>query len=503
MDLGSWTRRTGFWAVDALKGSPIRHHYDDIRAKMAGQGDADEQLGRLLEHATRTTSFYAPLAGRGLADFPVIDRAFCRQHIGELRSSAFSDGQLRSVSTSGSTGTPLTVHQDRSKRQRTVADLIYVHEAAGLALGEKLMWIHEWSSVTAKSRLGELLQNVVSVRQATLDARGEDEVIVRLRRDRVRGLLAYGSELWSLARRIEERHPDARGSFGLSVVLSHADDLAPGTRARIRAAFGAPVVDRYSNSENGILAWTRPDEDDFQLNRASFRFELLRLDSDEPSAPGELARVVLTDLYDLATPLIRYDTGDLAIVGDGGPGGPTTIRSLEGRRSEPGLGQPGPAGLASDGHLRHERLPRPAGVAVHPGAPGQLPRARHHRGCQAGPRRARSRPAQRARCRCPGLGRAGRAHPAASQPEVPGHHRGGWLDLRRIARRRRRPGSPVRFSPGTSRAGYRPLRRLLVSTTSKSRPLMPWRVWSASSSQRASGAPVTYQGEPLSARIMP
>jgi phenylacetate-CoA ligase len=333
MGLGSWTRRTGFWAWDGLNGSPVRHHYDDIRAKMAGQGDADEQLGRLLEHATRTTSFYAPLAGRGLADFPVIDRAFCRQHIGELSSSAFTDGQLRSVSTSGSTGTPLTVHQDRSKRQRTVADLIYVHEAAGLALGEKLMWIHEWSSVTAKSRLGALLQNVVSVRQATLDGRGEDEVIDRLRRDRVRGLLAYGSELWSLARRVEDHHPDLVGGFELSVVLSHADDLAPGTRARIRAAFGAPVVDRYSNSENGILAWTGRDEDDFQLNRASFRFELLRLDSDEPTAPGELARVVLTHLYNLATPLIRYDTGDLAVVGDRGPGGPTTIRRLEGRRS--------------------------------------------------------------------------------------------------------------------------------------------------------------------------
>ena len=197
MDLGSWTRRTGFWAVDALKGSPYpaplrRHPGEDGRAGRRGRA-AGAAPGARHAHDQLLRSPRGP----GLADFPVIDRAFCRQHIGELRSSAFTDGQLRSVSTSGSTGTPLTVHQDRSKRQRTVADLIYVHEAAGLALGEKLMWIHEWSSVTAKSRLGALLQNVVSVRQATLDGRGEDEVIVRLRRDRVRGLLAYGSELWS------------------------------------------------------------------------------------------------------------------------------------------------------------------------------------------------------------------------------------------------------------------------------------------------------------------
>jgi phenylacetate-CoA ligase len=332
MSLGSWTRRTGFWALDALRGGAVRHHVEDIRAVMAGEHDTDEQLERLLEHASRTTPFYAPFAGRTLTSYPVIDRAFCRLHIEELRSSAFAGARLRTVSTSGSTGTPLTIQQDPGKRRRMAADAICIHEASGLRLGARLLWIHEWSSATAKSRRWELLQNIVQVRQSTLDDAGEDALIERLRRERFGGLLAYGSELWALARRIEDRPDGAGRGFGLSVVLAYADDLAPGTKARIQAAFGAPVVDRYGNSENGILAWTPPGEDTFRLNRASFRFELLRLDADEPAPPGELARVVLTDLYNLATPLIRYDTGDLAIAGDLGPEGPGTIRSLEGRR---------------------------------------------------------------------------------------------------------------------------------------------------------------------------
>jgi phenylacetate-CoA ligase len=70
------------------------------------------------------------------------------------------------------------------------------------------------------------------------------------------------------------------------------------------------------------------------LNRASFHFEFLRLAQDEPAAPGELARIVVTDLYGFAVPLIRYDTGDLAIVDqrDGAQAG--ALRSVEGRRSE-------------------------------------------------------------------------------------------------------------------------------------------------------------------------
>ena len=401
MGLGSWTRRTGFWALDALRGRPVRHHYDDIRATMAGERSPDEQLGRLLEHASRTSRFYGPYAGQELAGFPVIDRAFCRQHIGELRSSAFTDGQLRAVSTSGSTGTPLTIQQDRPKRQRAVADLIHFHQVAGLALGEQLMWIHEWNAATRKSRLGELLQNVVPVKQATLDARGEDAVIARLARGRIRGLLAYGSELWSLARRIEEHHPDVGRDFGLSVVLSHADDLSPDTRARIRAAFGAPVVDRYSNSENGILACTRPDDPTFQLNRASFRFELLALDFGR--APGAWRAGPRrphgpVELRHAPHPLRHGRPGHRR----GGWTGRTGHHPQPGGPSvEPGHGQPGPARVAGHGDLHHERLPRPAGVAVHPGAPRSLSPARDARGCEARPRpadhRAGGRPGADAR----------------------------------------------------------------------------------------------------------
>lgn len=37
------------------------------------------------------------------------------------------------------------------------------------------------------------------------------------------------------------------------------------------------------------------------------------MDSDEPAEPGELGRIVITDLYNYALPMIRYDNGDMAI----------------------------------------------------------------------------------------------------------------------------------------------------------------------------------------------
>ena len=48
---------------------------------------------------------------------------------------------------------------------------------------------------------------------------------------------------------------------------------------------------------------------------------------------GELARIVVTDLFNYAMPLIRYDTGDLAVVEKHEKYG-KVITSIEGRRTD-------------------------------------------------------------------------------------------------------------------------------------------------------------------------
>jgi len=62
---------------------------------------------------------------------------------------------------------------------------------------------------------------------------------------------------------------------------------------------------------------------------------------------------------------------------------------------------------------------------------------------------------------------------------------------------------PCPRCPQPPAGGDQPLRRLLVSTTSKSVPVRFWIWWNSSSFQRLSGTPLIYQGDPLSARIMP
>lgn len=52
----------------------------------------------------------------------------------------------------------------------------------------------------------------------------------------------------------------------------------------------------------------------FYLNEASYFLEVAEIDSDEPAEYGELGRIVITDFFNYAFPLIRYDNGDTCIM---------------------------------------------------------------------------------------------------------------------------------------------------------------------------------------------
>ena len=332
MTFGSWIRRTGFWSLDALRGGPMRRHYDDVAARMAdGRPDADA-LERLLEHATRTTPAYGRYAGQPLDAFPVLDKTTLKRDPQSYRSSAYLDARLHIKRTSGSTGTPMVIGHDVDKRRRTIADTIYFNEVAGQRVGDRLMWIASARLVPISSSR-QLLQNIVQIDHLGLDDTRMEAIVQRLRRDHVNGVLAIPSTLAALTRHME-RSGGCGGGLGLRVVISIGETLDPGIRQRIAAAFGCPVVNRYANEENGVLACTRPGGDVLFLNRASYHFEFLDLESDEPARAGAPARVVITDLFNRATPMIRYDTGDLAVVADPGDAAPAALLSVEGRHSD-------------------------------------------------------------------------------------------------------------------------------------------------------------------------
>jgi phenylacetate-CoA ligase len=116
-----------------------------------------------------------------------------------------------------------------------------------------------------------------------------------------------------------------------------SEALEEHTKTALQQYFHCPVVSRYSNRENGILAQQLPGfGNNFLPNEASYRFEVLDLRSDQPVNEGEIGRIVVTDYFNFAMPLIRYDTGDIGVLAKFRTAGKEHIvfSKIEGRRMD-------------------------------------------------------------------------------------------------------------------------------------------------------------------------
>ena len=93
-----------------------------------------------------------------------------------------------------------------------------------------------------------------------------------------------------------------------------------------------PVVSRYSNTENGIIAQQKAHDSNFVINWASYYVEILNLNDDTPSNKGDIGRIVITDLFNYCNPLIRYDTGDIGCINF--EASPPSFTKIEGRKTD-------------------------------------------------------------------------------------------------------------------------------------------------------------------------
>jgi len=88
------------------------------------------------------------------------------------------------------------------------------------------------------------------------------------------------------------------------------DDL----RERLRAVAGLEIEDNYSCSEVGSIAIQCPASGLFHIMHENLIVEVIN-DDGSLTPVGEIGRVVVTDLFNSAAPMIRYDIGDHAEVG--------------------------------------------------------------------------------------------------------------------------------------------------------------------------------------------
>lgn len=340
MALDEKLRWFGFWALDAVKGGRTRKYYDQIKEsykKGASVEQTEEKIQKLIAHAVCTTEFYKNYdKNTPLTQLPVVNKDTFRNNYDAFLSDVYRDVKdNRIMTTSGSTGTPLSMVQNKDKIIHNTAASILLGAVGGYYIGMKEAFIRVWVNNVRKSRLRLLMENMMMMDSSCMDDEALARMLDVIRRKKVKCLVGYSSALGELSRYIAEHSVDMSG-FRVRSILPISESMPVKVREQLKKQFRCPVRAWYSNEENGIMGIQEPDSETYHIDTESYYYEILKLDEDVPAEPGELGRIVITDLYNYAFPILRYDNGDLAVAERREKNGryQLSLTELYGRRSD-------------------------------------------------------------------------------------------------------------------------------------------------------------------------
>lgn len=238
--------------------------------------------------------------------------------------------------TGGSTGTPMRFRVDRATQLARESSLYWANSLAGWQPGQRVAMV--WgsdrdTSAAAKNARLALRWWIDNIRWYNAFDMGEERMASfhdGMCRFRPHFIVAYAGSIFTYARFLRDR--GIRPAYPLAGIVSSAEILTAPMRETVESVFHRPVFDRYGNREAGAIAAECPEHAGLHVNEMDF---IVEIDSPDPyTEPGPL---LVTYLANHAMPLIRYDTGDLAMFARGECRcGRTTLRidRLVGRQSD-------------------------------------------------------------------------------------------------------------------------------------------------------------------------
>lgn len=322
--------RTQWWPLEEIERQQLR------------------QLDAVLRHAIETVPFHArrliergytgrgPIDRNDLTRLPVTYRADLQTSLDLMQSSRLPADHGRRLEgyTSGSTGTPLRFFGSEVTHFFWGALNLRDHRWHGRDLMRKHAVIRAGIEDGPVSGWGASSEVAYQTGPgAGLNIRADiDEQLHWLQREQPAYVLTHPSNLRALAIRSIE------GDLalpGLVEVRTFGELVEPELRELCRRAWNVPLTDLYSAEEVGYIALQCPAHEHYHVQSENLLVEVLDEDG-LPCLPGQIGRVVVTTLHNFAMPLIRYDIGDYAEVGEPCPCGralPVLKRVLGRRRN--------------------------------------------------------------------------------------------------------------------------------------------------------------------------
>ncbi len=288
------------------------------------------RLERLIKHARDRVPFYRTrldpvLTAQGEINWdnwsalPTVTRLDMYEQGPDLLSTAVppGHGQVTVAKTSGSTGIRIAISQSELAGYANQAAAFRGQAWFGLDWSKNILYLlgSEPGVDTLESRQAMQVWGPRWIpdstgRQYILNRyQSAPDVLEFIAKNDIRYLVTRPVEAHALA--LEAR--SLQSSVRLGAIIGVGTEFRPVERADCINVFGCSVINPYGAKEGGQMAFPCPFGN-YHVNEEVVRLEIVD-EENQPCEIGQVGRVLVTPLYNFAQPLIRYEQGDLAVLG--------------------------------------------------------------------------------------------------------------------------------------------------------------------------------------------
>lgn len=315
-------------------GGAFTHYVKDFTARETyapeeWQAYQTNEIRKLLSHAVKHVPYYRrtliPICGvdfknfelSQLSELPILEKNTIRIAPEDFASESIATSALSAFHTSGTTGTPLAIKFSVEMHRRWSASYeVRVRRWAGLNYKMSRAMIGGRMVVPHANSAPPFWRYNLAERQLYMSAfhispENAPHYVAALNKFKPDYLVGYASSHYFLARMIVEQNLK---TYQPKAILTSSEKLTTEMRMTLEQAYGCPVFDAYSGVEANGLA----SECEYHRLHLSPDVGVIELvDEDGKAVPvGTPGEIIATGLLNFDQPLIRYRTGDLAVLSD-------------------------------------------------------------------------------------------------------------------------------------------------------------------------------------------
>jgi len=316
-----------------IKGKSFRREYHEIK-NISNKDKVSEfqekYLTKLLLHAYKNVPYYhrifkevgvindGTVVLSKFNQIPILTKEIMRKHHKELISKDYTTRKWYYNSSGGSTGEPVRfIQDDQYNRWCAATNKYYYENILGIdepSVKKIILWGSERDLFEGtrglKAKVINWLTNTVFLngfKMTEEDMGRYIKTINSYKPDLIRG---YAGSLYELCRFAERKNLNL---YTPKILISAAETLRDEMREKIEDVFGTKVYDFYGSREVVSLA----GECKYGLMHlfAFGGYVEIRDNNNQAVNEGEEGKVIVTDLHNYSMPFIRYEIGDMAVLG--------------------------------------------------------------------------------------------------------------------------------------------------------------------------------------------